>query len=84
MVGPEGPDETALTWSRAVLSGQEAVFAFGEQAHETAHLGVVIVHHLAAKLFGATAQGVPKAPASAAGAVDVVKTTGWRPGRVRP
>lgn len=31
VVGPEGPDETALTWARAVLSGKEAIFAFGER-----------------------------------------------------
>jgi hypothetical protein len=29
VVGPEGPDATALTWMRAVLSGKEEIFAFG-------------------------------------------------------
>ena len=29
MVGREGPDETALAWMRAVLSGDEALFAYG-------------------------------------------------------
>jgi hypothetical protein len=29
VVGPEGPDATALTWVRAVLSGKEDIFAFG-------------------------------------------------------
>ncbi len=30
LVGPEGPDDTALTWARVVLSGNEALFARGE------------------------------------------------------
>jgi hypothetical protein len=29
VVGPEGPDATALTWMRAVVSGKEDIFAFG-------------------------------------------------------
>ena len=31
VVGPEGPNETARTWLRAVLSGDEALFAHGER-----------------------------------------------------
>ena len=33
VVGPEGPDATALTWGRAVLSGKEDIFAFGAPRH---------------------------------------------------